>query len=303
MFSKLKSGVALLCLIGLTGCTTTQSISSLPDFTHIGGKSDKFTNDRVPPTLADVKIGTFDATPDTISGIRKDGLHESAQSYGAQLGFARRSWEIDKLLEAKAHNLSDIYDFGRVVITAPRDVGVIVPPVVGRSKDAYKLEDSGQAASAANEYLKILSPAHLSPVTPTWRDYLVMGSKDAEDPPRATLPKDGNEAKLYQAALTEGYKAGIAQADATLEEKTNRLRRDYEGMLEYHRLVAQGMMHEMVLADADFGVTGDHDTMRIGERTVQIVNAANFNIKTHSWKPVVVSPKVKKYVDNGGNGN
>lgn len=284
--------------IALEGCASTAA----PPRPHIGSPAgDSLASDTPPPILSDIEVGSFEEAPDTMTRLRRDSLREVALSYGAQLGNARRTWEIEKLLERRAAQLSDIYDFHRVVITAPRDAGVIIPPVVARSKDAYETK-GGDEASAANEYLKIVAPGRLSPVVPTWRNWLLMPQANPEAPPRAALPKDSAERDFFMNALEEGWKEGYEQADMTLEERTNSLDRDYRGMLEYRRLVSLGMMKEMAVVGANFGVTGGGDTMRIGERTVRIVGAAGFNTNQKTWRPVVVTAKARKIVSRGSIG-
>lgn len=266
---------------------------------HIGNaRGDRFDDSRPPPTLADIRVGSFEEQPDAMTRLRRDSITEIATGYGAQLGFARRSWEITKLLEKRATKLSDAYDFHRVAITAPRQVGYILPPVVQRSKDAFTTKD-GVEASAAREYLRIMSPGRLIPVVPTWRDWLVQVAPPPEDPPRAALPKDSTEREAFNAAMEKGWTAGVQQADLALEEATHRLERDYRGMLEYRRLVALGMMKEIRLAGANFGVTGNASEMRIGDRTVRIVGGAEFNLKDQTWRPVPVASRARAVVARG----
>lgn len=144
-----------------------------------------------------------------------------------------------------------------------------------------------------------MAPGKLSPVTPTWRDWLVSIAPKPEEPPRAVLPKDSGERDAFYSALTQGWTAGVQQADLAFEESMHRLERDYRGMLEYRRLVALGMMKEIRIASADFGVTGGKDEMRIGERTVRIVGGAEFNPKETAWRPVPVSGEARAAVARG----
>lgn len=283
--------------IGLEACASTAAPRP-----HIGSPAgDSLVDDTPPPMLSEIEVGSFEEAPDTMTRLRRDSLREVALTYGAQLGNARRSWEIEKLLEKRAPQLSEIYDFHRVVLTAPREAGVIIPPVVARSKDAYETK-GGDEASAANEYLKIIAPGRLSPVTPTWRDWLLMPTTKPEAPPRAALPKDSAERDYFMNAIEEGWREGYEQADLALEERTNKLDRDYKGMLEYRRLVSLGMMKEIAVAGANFGVTGGGDTMRIGERTVRIVGAAGFNTNVRSWRPVPVTGTSRDIVARGAIG-
>ena len=80
----------------------------------------------------------------------------------------------------------------------------------------------------------------------------------------------------------------MRQAELAFETQVNRLKRDYEGSLEYRRLVSLGMMSEVILAGAEAVATGDGDTLRIGDRSVRILDAAAFQTDPTQWKPIVV---------------
>lgn len=301
MSSKATVTFALALALTAGGCVKAQSVMSDDEgpVSHIGSsRGDRFDDSAPPPDLTQIKIGSFEEQVDAMTRLRRDSINEIAGGYGAQLGYARRTWEIVKLLEQRSTKLSDAYDFHRVVITAPRQTGYVVPPVVQRSKDAFETKD-GVEASAAREYLRVMAPGKLSPVVPTWRDWLVQVAPKAEDPPRAALPKDSTERDAFNAAMRKGWIAGVQQADLALEEATHRLERDYRGMLEYRRLVALGMMKEIKLAGANFGVTGNATEMRIGDRTVRIVNAAEFNLTERSWRPVPVGARDRAAIARG----
>ena len=260
----------------------------------IGGKDDLRLG-KAPPASPDfVKIGLYDPDRDSTTGvteIRRGALQEGAQSYGSQMGYARRAWEIGGRLEAYSGNLSTTFDFNRVVSFAPQRTGVIVPPVVTRSFDAFIVNDSGTEASAADEYLTILRPGKIAPVAPTWRDYLVFSAAEPEHPAKSLLPTTQAERDMFEAWFREGWKAGADLADAEFGERVTRLQQDYTGMLQYRRLVAQGMMDKMVLADADFGVTTEDNEMRIGSRTVRVTSEAEFQADPSRWRIATVTAR------------
>lgn len=237
-----------------------------------------------PASPSSVKIPSAGASQDSgITKIRSQALQEAAQSWGSQMGYARRSYEVIGRLEARSADLSTVFDFNRVVSAAPRGVGVVIPPVVSRSFDAFVSDASGREVSAADEYLTIVRAGRISPVEPTWRDYLVFSAPTPEDPPRSLLPDDKAESDQFRKWFNEGWAEGVALVDAELQSRIDRLNRDYTGMLQYRRLVAQGLMDRMVLADADFGVTVDGDEMRIGSRTVRIESDASFQGNPKRW--------------------
>lgn len=254
-----------------------------------------------PARPGDVKVPTASAKSESaeITRIRSQALQEAAQSWGSQMGYARRSYEILGRLEARSADLSTVFDFNRVVSSAPRGVGVVVPPVVSRSFDAFLSDAAGREVSAADEYLTIVRAGRISPVEPTWRDYLVFSAATPEEPPRSLLPEDGIESQKFREWFNEGWMEGVSLVDAELQSRIDRLRRDYTGMLQYRRLVAQGMMDRMILADADFGVTVDGDEMRIGSRTVRIESDAAFQGNPRRWDIKSVSARDALIVETG----
>lgn len=266
-----------------------------------GGKDILRFSNPPPASPSEIRVPTNGSQSDEteITRIRSQALQEAAQSWGSQMGYARRSWEIMGRLEARSADLSTVFDFNRVISAAPRGVGVVIPPVVSRSFDAFLTDAGGREASAADEYLTIVRPGRLAPVEPTWRDYLIFTVADPEEPPRALLPDDRIEGEKFREWFDEGWQQGVDLVDAELQSRIDRLRRDYTGMLQYRRLVAQGMMDRMVLADADFGVTVDGDEMRIGSRTVRIESDAAFQGNPRRWDIRSVSERDALIIETG----
>jgi len=248
-----------------------------------------------------VRIELHDPKSETveITEIRRSALQEAAQGYGSQMGYARRVWEIEGLLEARGPSLDEVFSFGRVVSEAPVKAGYIIPPIVSRSFDAFRSDNEGREASVADEYLTIIAPGRIVPVTPTWRDYLLFAAAQPEQPARSLLPSNEMERNLFTQWFRDGWSAGVGLADEEVNLRLTRLRRDYEGMLQYRRLVSMGMMDRMVLAQADFGVTGGGDELRIGSRTVQIVSDAQFDANPLRWSVREVGARDRGIVESG----
>lgn len=296
--------IGLLAGVTLSACATVPSnmdAPAAPPPALIGGGDDLR---RGPEPVADpsrVRIDLHDPKAETveITEIRRRALQEAAQGYGSQMGYARRVWEIEGLLEGRSGPLDEVFSFGRVVSEAPVKAGYIIPPIVSRSFDAFRSEDGGREASVADEFLTIVAPGRIVPVTPTWRDYLLFTASEPESPARSLLPSNEMERTLFTEWFRDGWLAGVGQADEEITLRLTRLRRDYEGMLQYRRLVSMGMMDRMVLAQADFGVTGGGNEMRIGSRTVQIVSDAQFDANLRRWSVRDVGPRDREIVGLG----
>lgn len=294
----------VLAGVVLSGCVSPlqKADSSSLNPPMIGTPTDNLRLGAAPPAKAsDVKLSTYNPKTEAqgLSKLRGEALKEAAQSYGSQMGYARRSWEIQSRLELRSTDLSTVFDFNRVVSTAPVKAGVVIPPVVTRNFDAYVTNDDGTEASVADEYLTIVSAGRLAPVAPTWRDYLIFTSATPEEPARSLMPSESSEMAKFKGWFDAGWKAGVEMADVEFSERVDRLKRDYTGMLQYRRLVSMGMMDRMVLADADFGTTKDGNVMRIDSKTVQIVSDAQFQSNPSRWKVRNVSERDALIVDTG----
>lgn len=301
----LRSSALALSMMVLVGCVTASEVTEAPrpaETARALGGMDQLNIGASPPGLEGLSVPRLRLDGDEeIEALRRDSLQEMALSYGSQAGYARRAWDIERVLQERSPALSETFDFARVTIPAPRDVGMIVPPVVARAFTPFSVEDDGRAASAADEYLEVVAPARISPTVPTWRDYLLFDVGSPDMPPNALRPASDAEDRLFQQWLTEGWESGLELAEAAFDERLNRLHRDYEGMLEYRRLVANGMIDELVVADADFGVVAEADgsVMRIGERSVQIVDSARLIGNADRWRPIIVTPNARRMVDDG----
>lgn len=297
--------VIATCALALSGCATTTTSDRTgpaaltpPAF---GGGDILRISAPPPASPGDVRISTSQTDEDDaeITRIRSDALQEAAQSWGSQMGYARRAWEISGRLEAHSSDLSTVFDFNRIISTAPAGAGVVIPPVVSRSFNAFQSSDEGREASVADEFLMIVRAGRIAPVDPTWRDYLLFAAPDSEQPARSLMPSDRHELRLFQQWFEEGWAEGVKLADAELQSRLDRLQRDFTGMLQYRRLVSMGMMDRMVIADADFGTTVDGNEMRIGSRTVRIVSDAEFQGNPQQWSIRSVSERDALIVETG----
>ncbi len=289
----MKRSASLMAVLLVSACATTVSQSGSPTLTKeemavmpgvIGGDDDLRIG--APPPASPDQIRIKPGKPESsssVNSIRTKAVTEGAQSYGAQMGYARRSWEIMNRLQVRSPVLSQVFDFNRVVARAPVGAGVIIPPVVSTATRAFTVDAYGQEAAVADAYLSITRAGRIAAIAPTWRDYLVIHAAVPSEPAKSLLPATEDEAKLFKAEFDQGWAAGIKQAEDEFSERIARLQRDYHGMLQYRQLVANGMMDRMVLANADFGVTANEREMRIGSKAVKITSEAEFNARPATW--------------------
>lgn len=303
MRMKLLLGVSLVAL--LSACAQAPGPTeapAAPEPAVMGGKDDLRLGEPPVASPDDVKIEIYnpEKEPDAkMTELRREALREGAQTYGSQMGYARRAYDIEKILERRSSDFDQVFSFDRVTSAAPAKAGYIVPPIVSRSMNAFRTDAEGREASVADEYLTIVRAGRIVPVVPTWRDFLLFSSPSPEEPPKSLLPSSQMEKGLFDEWFREGWVAGVELADEELESRLARLRRDFEGMLQYRRLVSLGMMDQMVLQQADFGVTGEGNEMRIGSRTVEIVTDAEFDTNPLRWSVRAVSERDQGIVATG----
>lgn len=304
----MKTPISLLALVVLASCASSagtykgnatlskEEAAVMPGV--IGGNDDLRIGGPPPASPDDIKITAGrPAEASSINDIRSKAVTEGAQSYGAQMGYARRSWEIMNRLEARSGVLSQVFDFNKIVARAPVGAGVIIPPVVSIAKDAFTVDQYGQEAAVADAYMTITRAGKIAAIAPTWRDYLVITATTPGEPAKSLLPATQDELGLFNREFRTGWSAGVQQAEDELSERIARLQRDFHGMLQYRQLVSNGMMDRMVLANADFGVTANEREMRIGSKAVKITSEAEFNANPATWsvrsmaqKQVLIQP-------------
>lgn len=298
----MKLSVSVLALLALGACAagtstykghatlTKEEAAVMPGV--IGGNDNLRIGAPPPASPDEIKVTAGKpAAASSVNDMRRKAVTEGAQSYGAQMGYARRSWEIMNRLQDRSGVLSQVFDFNRVVALAPVGAGVIIPPVVSTSTRAFTVDAYGQEAAVADAYLTITRAGRIAPIAPTWRDYLVITAAVPSAPAKSLLPATKDELSIFEHAKNEGWQAGVKQAEDEFSERIARLQRDFHGMLQYRQLVANGMMDRMVLANADFGVTANEREMRIGSKAVKITSEAEFNAQPETWSVRTLSER------------
>ena len=76
----------------------------------------------------------------------------------------------------------------------------------------------------------------------------------------------------------------MAQADEIFQEDLNKLTADYQGMIRYRTLLAQGMVSPPYALQVDRGITGGGSEMRIGDRGLSITGSS-LQPEANEWSP------------------
>lgn len=246
-----------------------------------------------PPTLDELQIvpevkddsSIMDATSiKENNDIRKEGMADAAMSYGARGGLASRSYQIRKTLDEKAAYLDRIYDFKRLLITAPSGL-MIEPPVISEGEDAMLIENDGQSAAVADRIYNINVDAKIVAAPRNWRAYLERDWGDVTPPPAILYPTTDEEKRVWLTTLRKGWEEGTKQADEVFQADLDRLNADFRGMIRYRMLLAQGIVTAPYTLQTDRGVTGGGKEMRVGDRALQITGPSELQTRAYEWQP------------------
>ncbi|MGQ0527161.1 MAG: type IV secretion system DotC family protein [Alphaproteobacteria bacterium] len=216
--------------------------------------------------------------------IRRDALREAAISYGARGGLAWRTYKIRQELKTRERFLDKIYDFRQFLIPGPSGM-MIEPPIITEAMNALLIESGGQSAAVSDRIYNIINNANIVSAPRNWRSYLEREWGTVEPPPDILRPETEEERLHWQNLVTQGWEEGVEQADEIFQDDLNVLTADFQGMIRYRSLLAQGMVSPPYALQVDRGVTGDGDEMRVGDRAVQITGKPRLITGTDQWQP------------------
>lgn len=215
--------------------------------------------------------------------FRMIGIKETALSIGAQSGLAWRAKQINAILDNQSRQLDQVFNFNALVLE-----NHVLPPVLAESRASLKL-DSNAAIRLADHTYKIVSQARFVTVPPTWSSYLVMNYEQPQPPHPSLLPQNAKEQAYWDKYVTQGWENGIQQANTIYADNLARLKRDYQGMLLYRKLLAQNIVSKPYVAKTDLGITGDGSDMSINDRILRITALPQLQTNSKAWKPIISS--------------
>lgn len=237
-----------------------------------------------PPTLQEVLAGSNRGVEERqleakIPRLRLDAMKASALSYGTQAGLARRTYEIRQTIEARASQLNRIYDFCGLMLERS-----VIPPVLAESRGTVQVTGPDLLRVSDATY-QIVAQARFSTACPSWRDYLITGVTFQMPDNDVTLaPRDADEQRFWQAQVSQGWTAGVQQADQVFQAELARLDRDYKGMVLYRHLLTQRMVSLPFVAESNLGVTGDGNRLTINDRVLRITAMPQLETRTDQWR-------------------
>lgn len=267
--NALKSLGVLLSMSLLAACSSKTDTSREVDTSNYAQLAELTQKNTPEPTTA-------------TNQIRIEAIKDTAMQLGAQGGLAWRSAQINKELEAEATHLRNVFNFNALIME-----NGILPPVLMEGNKT--LNQSGPLSiRITDKTYTIEANARFVTAPPTWRDYLITHFKKPDLPNAVLLPKDSKEEDMWREYLAIGWKNGVAQADNIYSENLAKLKRDYEGMILYRKLLAMHMVTPPYIAKTDLGVTGDATHLNIGDKVLRISALPGMNVDSKEWKAYVV---------------
>lgn len=217
--------------------------------------------------------------------IRRDAQREAALSYGARGGLAKRQYQVAERLDDYAPTMDRVFNFRALLVKGPSGL-LIEPPIVRESLDNIFITSDGNEAAVADQVLDINKQAKIVTAPRDWRNYLEPEYEtDITPPPRVLWPKDEKEQLEWNSWVKEGWTAGYNQGEETFETNLNQMVSDYNGMVRYRLLLAEGKISAPYALHEDRGVTGGGNLMRVGDRALRITGPSEFLTGSEQWKP------------------
>jgi defect in organelle trafficking protein DotC len=221
-----------------------------------------------------------------VNAIRLDALKETALALSAQGALSKRSQEIDTMLEKNRQYLDQIFNFQALVLDHD-----VLPPVIVEGRQILNLPDD-ETIRIADQTYRIIVPARFITAAPNWRNYLWLNYSKPEAPDTTLLPRSNQpeELKIWKKHINEGWNHGAEQANGIFAENLARLKRDYQGMALYRKLLNQKMVSAPVVAKTELGVTGGGIELNINDQFKRITEQSGLNPNSDEWAPAVAQP-------------
>lgn len=217
-----------------------------------------------------------------INQLRIKALQDTALSLGAQGGLARASEEIDCHLAKDAKYLTTIFNFNGMMLSHG-----IIPPVLAQGDNSLNLADPNTIRIADKTY-KIVHQARFATTPPNWHDYLWQCYSKPELPAKFLLPRSKEERAIWSKAVRRGWEKGTEQAYNIFQQNLALLKRDYEGMILYRKLLQEHMVSPPFVMTTNLGVTGSGEDMRIHDQVLRITELPKLQTDSDTWQAIVV---------------
>ncbi|WP_415912596.1 type IV secretory system conjugative DNA transfer family protein [Neptuniibacter sp. QD37_11] len=217
-------------------------------------------------------------------------MREAALELGAQHGYASTMADIRDELIAETHKLDKIYDFATLMKLASTGGHELhyLPPAIQQAEEVKSNINPDTLRLSGRQY-NIIKKERLVTSPPDWRDYLLTNTQyEIGLPSQLFVPKTAHERALWKNWITEGWNAGVMQADRVMTRKIRKLGAEFAGMYRYIRLMGQGKVKATMVVKTYNDVVGGGDSMAEQETIYRIAAPAQLNPNHGQWKARVV---------------
>lgn len=232
--------------------------------------------------ISQESLKTTNATQ--VSQMRNKLLNDIAMSLGAQGGLAWASEKINAQLDKDRVYLNSIFNFNAMMLSHG-----VLPPVLVEADNSLNLADPNTIRVADKTY-RIVEQAHFATTAPNWREYLWLSYRKPDLPDKTLLPRNLEEQKIWKKAIHQGWEKGLEQAYSIFQQNLARLKRNFQGMVLYRKLLQQKMINAPFVSRTELGVTGDGTDMRINDQVLRIVELPQLQTESNRWHAIVVKP-------------
>lgn len=266
----------ILCFI-LEGCATNNKPIVWASYTDVDT-----ANLNQLENLYQKQLSTNEAD-EVPNPIRLQALKEAALTLGAQGALAERANQVNSMLEKNRKNLDQIFNFNTFLLTDN-----VLAPVIVEGRTTFNLQDDDTIRIADKTY-RIIKQARFATTVPNWREYLYQQYPKPAVPDPTLLPREDNEVevKTWKEYVKVGWDQGGNQADQIFAENLARIKRDFNGMALYMKLLNQNMISPPQVAKTELGITGGGDEMSINDRFKRITEHPGLQANGEEWKPAV----------------
>ncbi len=254
----------------LSACSTTHYGNGNVDTTNLS----QLENVQVQPTNMGHENG--------VSALRSKALRDSAMSIGAQGGLAFASANLNQKLTEDSKYLDSIFNFNAMVLSHG-----VMPPVLVQGDNTLNLDDPNTIRVSDRTY-KIVKQAQFATTPPNWREYLWLSYSKPVLPDKTLLPRNAEEQKVWKDGIRSGWQKGIEQSYSIFQQNLARLKRDFNGMVLYRKLLQERIISPPYVARTELGITGDGDDMRVNDQVLRIVEHPKLQSNSKHWNAIVV---------------
>ena len=178
------------------------------------------------------------------SGLRSSAQKDAALSAAIKAGTRHRYAEIiETIVAPHSYELDALFNFTPLLIESGEVTAM--PPIIQRAGPALRMDGAGVVSVQSGSY-KFLRSARIITAPPNWRNYLIMrqGVESDDEVHRSLYPGNAEELSRWRKWVDEGWRLGVAQADALFQNNMARLVRDYRGILIYYALASEGLVEK-----------------------------------------------------------